>query len=153
MSRSPERRDPWWIPFTIGLLLLGIGVGVLFEGAQAAAQHRALAERGVVVDAVITALGRNPRHPAVDLVWTTTTGRTAQVQGAEVDGRVSVGEHVVVVYDRDDPGDVVVGQLGGGYLAVLWLGGLVALAGAAAVLRGLWLRRGDARRRGAGDPP
>jgi hypothetical protein len=89
----------------------------------------------------------------VDLVWTTTTGRTAQVQGVEVDGRVSVGQHVVVVYDRDDPTDVVVGQLGDGYLAVLWLGGLVSLAGSAAVLRGLWLRGGDVRRRGAGDLP
>ncbi|MBC3762036.1 DUF3592 domain-containing protein [Quadrisphaera oryzae] len=145
MAGAGGRPDAWWIPFTLGLVLLALAALFLAGVPQAAAQRRTLLERGVATDAVITAVHHHGRDLTADLAWRTTAGAQAQVRDLDVSGTLAVGVRVPVVYDPEDPSDVEVGDVGDGYLAVLWLGVLVAAGGTVAVLRGLWVLRGQVR--------
>ncbi|TXR57456.1 DUF3592 domain-containing protein [Quadrisphaera setariae] len=147
MSPPDARRNPWWLPFTLGTLLLAIGVGVLVAGLGSARQQQVLTERGVPADAVVTSVDQDGRSLEATLEWTASTGRRIVEAGVQVDGPIVVGRHLTVIYDPRHPGVFVTGDVGDGYLAVLGLGALVALAGGAAVLRGLWARRRQARQR------
>ena len=124
MAGAGDRRAPWWITSAVGV-------------PQATAQHHVLNSRGVATETVITAVHRSGRTTSADLVWRTTAGSGALSRDVDVSGPLVLGGRVPLRYDPEQPSDFEVGGVGDDCFAVLWLGVLVALAGAVAVLRGL----------------